>query len=76
MEKHGLSFTESEYVYSILAAYEPYGLTLTALNRFLWQGLPDGDRLRKLTVYSVITKQEWERIFPKLVLFFDNKIVL
>lgn len=61
MKDHKLFwFNETEYVYHIQECFEGYYMPLQVLREFL--GRPTMDE------YSVITRKEWESIFPQIVL--------
>jgi hypothetical protein len=76
MDKYNLVFLDSgEFVHNILDCFEDFGLSLEALNQFIAQDVPDEDKIRKVGMYSVIKRKEWERIFPKIVVFLNNKII-
>lgn len=65
MKENELFRSESEFVYQILEVFNGY-LTLESLNKLSG---------KTYSIHSIITRETWEEIFPKVVVYVDNKII-
>lgn len=68
MKSHKLFEYSDEYVNSVLAVFEPYGLSLMFLREIT--------KNEDMTEYSVISRKQWEEIFPHIVVTIDKSILL
>lgn len=70
MKEHKLFNSEAEYVHQILEVFSPHGLSLQELTNLL------GKHPWEFNEFSVVTREEWEAIFPHIAVNLKNSILL